>query len=266
MYTDKLFTGQRNIAGLGIYHYQSRFYSPKLGRFLSADSLVPNPFNPQDYNRYSYVRNNPVRYTDPSGHMCSDPEDPTPTCDNSFLSTTKVGNKVVKGSGLDAGKPTSKAVKPKKGNGGGGGDPLGGASGGTGGEPNLPPVTNTPTPTVTITGTSTDIPTPTVTTTPTIPTVTRTPTIIPTRTITTTPPTPTVTLTVTQTPTSWPSITPTITPTTTKTLIPLGGLDDCFYEDGDCENEIKKNAENDVKNLPFMPRPGPLPGRGPFNK
>ncbi|MBV6401912.1 MAG: hypothetical protein CNIPEHKO_02215 [Anaerolineales bacterium] len=55
-------------AGLGIYHYQSRFYSPKLGRFLSADSLVPNPFNPQDYNRYSYVRNNPVRYTDPSGH------------------------------------------------------------------------------------------------------------------------------------------------------------------------------------------------------
>ena len=52
MYTDKLFTGQRQITGLGIYHYQSRFYSPKLGRFLSADSLVPNPFNPQDYNRY----------------------------------------------------------------------------------------------------------------------------------------------------------------------------------------------------------------------
>ena len=59
LYTDKLFTGQRNITGLGIYHYQSRFYSPKLGRFLSADSLVPNPFNPQDYSRYSYVRNNP---------------------------------------------------------------------------------------------------------------------------------------------------------------------------------------------------------------
>jgi len=116
LYTDKLFTrwiepveiGQRQIAGLGIYHYQSRFYSPKLGRFLSADSLVPNPFNAQDYNRYSYVRNNPLRYTDPSGHMCSDPDDPTPTCDNSFLSTTKVGNKVVKGSGLDAGKPKVK--------------------------------------------------------------------------------------------------------------------------------------------------------------
>jgi len=41
---------------------------------------VPNAFNPQDFNRYSYVRNNPIRYIDPSGHVCSDPEDPTPTC------------------------------------------------------------------------------------------------------------------------------------------------------------------------------------------
>ncbi|MBK9005624.1 MAG: hypothetical protein IPM31_01400 [Anaerolineae bacterium] len=56
MYTDKLFTGQRNIAGLGIYHYQSRFYSPKLGRFLSADSLVPNPFNPQEYTQCSKTK------------------------------------------------------------------------------------------------------------------------------------------------------------------------------------------------------------------
>ena len=56
MYTDKLFTGQRTIAGLGIYHYQSRFYSPKLGRFLSADSLVPNPFNPQEYTQCSKTK------------------------------------------------------------------------------------------------------------------------------------------------------------------------------------------------------------------
>ena len=48
MYTDKLFTSQREMAGLGIYHYGARFYSPKLGRFLSADSIVPNPANPQD--------------------------------------------------------------------------------------------------------------------------------------------------------------------------------------------------------------------------
>ena len=68
IYTDKLFTGQREMAGLGIYHYGARFFSPKIGRFLSADTIVPNPANPQDFNRYSYVRNNPLRYTDPTGH------------------------------------------------------------------------------------------------------------------------------------------------------------------------------------------------------
>ncbi len=81
--TDKLFTGQREIAGLGIYHYGARFYSPKLGRFLSADTIVPGYANPQNLNRYSYVLNNPIRYNDPTGHMCSDPEDPTPSCDGS---------------------------------------------------------------------------------------------------------------------------------------------------------------------------------------
>jgi RHS repeat-associated protein len=73
MQTDKLFTGQRAMAGLGIYHYNARFYSPKLGRFLSADTIVPNPYNPQHLNRFSYVTNNPLKYIDPSGHRpCED--------------------------------------------------------------------------------------------------------------------------------------------------------------------------------------------------
>jgi RHS repeat-associated protein len=69
IYTDKLFTGQREIAGLGIYHYNARFYSPVLGRFLSADTIVPGYANPQNLNRYAYVNNNPLRYTDPTGHI-----------------------------------------------------------------------------------------------------------------------------------------------------------------------------------------------------
>ena len=69
IYTDQLFTGQREMAGLGIYHYGARFYSPKLGRFLNADTIVPNAANPQDFNRYSYVYNNPINYIDPSGHL-----------------------------------------------------------------------------------------------------------------------------------------------------------------------------------------------------
>ncbi len=73
MYTDKLFTGQREMAGLGIYDYGARFYSPKLGRFLSADTITLEYFNPQNLNRFSYATNNPLRYIDPSGHRpCDD--------------------------------------------------------------------------------------------------------------------------------------------------------------------------------------------------
>jgi len=39
-----------------------------LGRFLSADTIVPSPGNPQSLNRYAYVYNNPLRFADPSGH------------------------------------------------------------------------------------------------------------------------------------------------------------------------------------------------------
>jgi len=75
IFTDQLFTGQREMTGLGIYHFNARFYSPKLGRFLSADTIVPNVANPQDLNRFAYVRNNPLRYTDPSGNRpCGDGE------------------------------------------------------------------------------------------------------------------------------------------------------------------------------------------------
>ena len=84
IYTDKLFTGQREMAGLGIYHYGARFYSPYINRFLQPDTIVPDPYNPQDLNRFSYVRNNPIRYNDPTGHFCSDPEDLwSPGCDGS---------------------------------------------------------------------------------------------------------------------------------------------------------------------------------------
>jgi RHS repeat-associated protein len=66
--TDRLFTGQRFDGTIGLYDYGARFYDPALGRFISADPIVPKPGNPQALNRYSYVYNNPLRYTDPSGH------------------------------------------------------------------------------------------------------------------------------------------------------------------------------------------------------
>jgi RHS repeat-associated protein len=61
--TDHRFTGQLMQAPeLGsLYHYGARFYSPYLGRWLQPDSIVPEPRNPQDLNRYAFNRNNPVK-------------------------------------------------------------------------------------------------------------------------------------------------------------------------------------------------------------
>ena len=74
MVTDRLYTGQRQET-FGLYDYRARYYHPALGRFISADPLVPEPGNPQALNRYAYVRNNPLKYTDPSGHaICLDEE------------------------------------------------------------------------------------------------------------------------------------------------------------------------------------------------
>jgi RHS repeat-associated protein len=66
--TSLRFTGQRAEAGLGLYFYKARYMDPVLGRFTSPDSIVPNPGNPLDWDRYSYVRNNPLVYIDPTGH------------------------------------------------------------------------------------------------------------------------------------------------------------------------------------------------------
>jgi len=51
----------------GLYYYASRYYDPQLGRFIQPDDIISDLSNPQSYNRYSYVLNNPLRYTDPSG-------------------------------------------------------------------------------------------------------------------------------------------------------------------------------------------------------
>ncbi|MFC3122512.1 RHS repeat domain-containing protein [Agaribacter flavus] len=46
-----------------------RIYDPTLGRFLQADPFIQALSNSQNYNRYSYVLNNPMSYTDPSGYF-----------------------------------------------------------------------------------------------------------------------------------------------------------------------------------------------------
>jgi RHS repeat-associated protein len=70
--TDQGFTGQKHNMDLGLYYYNARFYLPGIGRFASADTIVPDPSNPQQYNRYTYTLNNPLRFTDPTGHFSQD--------------------------------------------------------------------------------------------------------------------------------------------------------------------------------------------------
>jgi RHS repeat-associated protein len=68
-FLQRRFTGQEQDPETGLYFYNARYYNPILGRFLSPDSIVPEPGNPQSLNRYSYVENNPVNRIDPSGHF-----------------------------------------------------------------------------------------------------------------------------------------------------------------------------------------------------
>jgi pyocin large subunit-like protein len=50
-------------------YYGARYYSPEVRVFTQPDTLLPDPYDPQALNRYSYALNNPLKYSDPSGHI-----------------------------------------------------------------------------------------------------------------------------------------------------------------------------------------------------
>ena len=62
------FTGQIKDDETGLYYYNFRYYDPEIGRFTQPDDIISDFGNPQSWNRYSYVLNNPLKYTDPDGH------------------------------------------------------------------------------------------------------------------------------------------------------------------------------------------------------
>ena len=72
-------------------YMNARFYDPAVGQFVSPDTLAPDAANLFDYNRYMYVRGNPLKYTDPSGHQasCAMARDGSISCDpNSTIGIT----------------------------------------------------------------------------------------------------------------------------------------------------------------------------------
>jgi RHS repeat-associated protein len=66
---DRGFTGHEMLDDFGLIHMNGRIYDPEIGRFLSPDPYVQVPEYSQNFNRYTYVLNNPLSYTDSSGHF-----------------------------------------------------------------------------------------------------------------------------------------------------------------------------------------------------
>ncbi|KAB2892721.1 MAG: RHS repeat-associated core domain-containing protein, partial [Bacteroidetes bacterium] len=64
-----LYTGQQYDPLTGNYSLRARYYDPADGRFLSRDKYPCLTCNIQEYNRYVYTANNPINFSDPSGHL-----------------------------------------------------------------------------------------------------------------------------------------------------------------------------------------------------
>ncbi|MFC7205945.1 RHS repeat-associated core domain-containing protein [Comamonas endophytica] len=67
--TERGYTLHEHLDEMGLIHMNGRVFDPLVGRFMSADPNIQYPDNLQSHNRYAYVLNNPLLYTDPSGYF-----------------------------------------------------------------------------------------------------------------------------------------------------------------------------------------------------
>jgi RHS repeat-associated protein len=79
--TNYQYTGQLSQPELGLDYYVARWYDPYITQFSQPDTVIPDPVNPSDLNRYSYVRYNPIGASDPSGHKACDGPNLGGACD-----------------------------------------------------------------------------------------------------------------------------------------------------------------------------------------
>ncbi|NSW52153.1 MAG: RHS repeat-associated core domain-containing protein [Anaerolineae bacterium] len=101
--TDYTYTGQRYEEEVGLSYYVARWFDPVLGHFIQADSLIPQPGNAGDWDRYAYVLWNPVRYNDPLGQEYNNPTDQDPLIDgdvyaDSYIQMVMLANESKKNS------------------------------------------------------------------------------------------------------------------------------------------------------------------------
>ena len=97
VYTPTGFTGHEHLNRTGIIHMNGRVYDPALGRFLQPDPIVQNPGYSQNFNRYAYVFNNPLAFTDPSGFAARELDEIDGSSNSSLVVN---GYEVFSGSGI----------------------------------------------------------------------------------------------------------------------------------------------------------------------
>ncbi|MGI6251155.1 MAG: RHS repeat-associated core domain-containing protein, partial [Anaerolineaceae bacterium] len=88
--TDYGYTGQMKEGD--IYFYNARWYDPQLGRFMQADTIVPTVQGTQGFDRYAYVNNSPMKYTDPSGSSIYNPTSIVPDKEIVLIVSGSIGN------------------------------------------------------------------------------------------------------------------------------------------------------------------------------
>ncbi len=85
------YTGHENMQEVSLVNMNGRVYDPSVSHMLSADPFVQFPADGQSYNRYSYVFNNPLRYTDPSGFCLPIYNAPSSFCNNPLAGSGLLG-------------------------------------------------------------------------------------------------------------------------------------------------------------------------------
>lgn len=63
------YAGYQYDAESGLYYLNARYYDSRTARFLTEDTYAGQESDPLSLHRYTYCANNPLRYTDPSGHF-----------------------------------------------------------------------------------------------------------------------------------------------------------------------------------------------------
>jgi RHS repeat-associated protein len=101
------FTGHEHLDAVGgLIHMNGRAYDPNLGRFLSVDPVIQFPANSQSLNPYSYIMNNPMAGTDPTGYVSDCAVSENSNCTSGLepgqtkqVRTTEVGSRISKATG-----------------------------------------------------------------------------------------------------------------------------------------------------------------------